>query len=211
MNVFLLLCLLPACLCTCLSLMMLPVDSGGSSLKLPPTGSLNFRKEGPLWTCQTQKAWQKLNDSHKPFACCFFRSSLSVFACLMSAGSQRNTALCYKTANQGGESFGVKAVEFPLMVSFSCQSRHTLPLLPKKEKSHLLFPFIKANQIFFEISFPKLDFVQPEDLRYRFPSSTHPSQVGAGACLGHLMKNANRCFSIPVFQNKACWNLESVS
>lgn len=34
---------------------------------------------------------------------------------------------------------------------------------------------------------------------------------GAGACLGHLMKNANRCFSIPVFQNKACWNLESVS
>lgn len=96
---------------------------------------------------------------------------------------------------------------FPSPVKAGTRSR----FFPKKEKSHLLFPFIKANQIFFEISFPKLDFVQPEDLRYRFPSSTHPSQVGAGACLGHLMKNANRCFSIPVFQNKACWNLESVS
>lgn len=97
---------------------------------------------------------------------------------------------------------------FPSPVKADTRSR----FFQRKKKVIFCFLFfLKANQIFFEMSFLKLDFVQLEDLRYRFPSSTHPSQVGAGACLGHLMKKANRCFSIPVFQNKACWNLESVS
>lgn len=63
-----------------------------------------------------------------------FRTILSGFAalidCLMSADSQRMTALCGKTGNQGGESFGVKAVGF-LMFSFTRQSQHTLPPLSK--------------------------------------------------------------------------------
>lgn len=96
---------------------------------------------------------------------------------------------------------------FPSPVKVGTRSRFF------QRKKKVIFCFLLSKPIRFSLKFlfPKLDFVQPEDLRYGFPSSTHPSQVGAGACLSHLMKNANRCFSIPVFQNKACWNLESVS
>lgn len=63
----------------------------------------------------------------------------------MSAGSRRGAALCSKTANQGGESFGVKAVEF-LQMFFLCA--HT---------SFLFVSFIKANQISFQNPFRKLN------------------------------------------------------
>ena len=34
----------------------LPVDSGGSSLKLPPCWEFELEEGGPLWTCQRQRA-----------------------------------------------------------------------------------------------------------------------------------------------------------
>lgn len=48
---------------------MLPVDSGGTALKLPPCWEFELDEGGPLWTCQKQK----------PATCRLFKAILSIF------------------------------------------------------------------------------------------------------------------------------------